>query len=89
MELIFLLELTDLLSGNKEKVKCSSGKVAYRACDKVLLFKVFLYKIRIGEMGGGAEILDFRVSYVFYFRHQLLLGLLKTKAACKNQLCNN
>ena len=38
VELILLFELTDLLSGNKEKVKCSSGKVAYRACDKVLLY---------------------------------------------------
>ena len=66
MELIFLLELTYLLAGNKEKVKCSSGKVAYRACDKVLLYKVvflFSYYFTLltmtGEMGGGAEILDF------------------------------
>ena len=66
MDFLFLLELTDLLPGNKEKVKCSSGKVAYRACDKVLLYKVvFLFSYyltlltMIGEMGRGAEILDF------------------------------
>ena len=45
-----------------------------------------VYNSLIGEMGRRAEILDFRVSYVPYIWYQLLLGLLKTKAACKNQL---
>ena len=64
---MLLFELTDFLSGNKEKVKCSSGKVAYRACDKVLMyisgFLVFLklnFTLTLtGEVGGRAEILDF------------------------------
>ena len=50
-----------LCTGNKEKVKCASGKVAFRACDKVLLYVSFDCSLPPpvkGEVGGGEEILD-------------------------------
>ena len=67
LKITFLSHLKHAFLGNKEKVKCASGKVAYRACDKVLLNKIlmncFITVIHLplikGEVGGEKEILDF------------------------------
>ena len=87
----FLSHLKHAFLGNKEKVKCASGKVAYRACDKVLLNKnlinCFITVIHLplikGEVGGEKEILDFWVRHALHFRDQLRSGLPQTEAARK------
>ena len=82
---IFTLSLSVHSSGNKEKVKCASGKVAFRACDKVLLyvyelalsivFYPFLSKVRWVEerkfwIFESAMFLVSGISYALVFLRQ-------------------